>query len=405
MYTEGAGERRERSFVLWVTNVSHAINHFQNQMVAVLYPVIMVELGFGYAQLGMLTAIRNLLGQGSQGLYGFLSPFIRRSHLLGMGNLVLGVGTLLTGLSGSYASFTAARTVASVGSSAQHPVGSSLLAGYFPRRRGTILALNNSIAGIGSLLAPMAAGLLLLVIGWRQIFFIVAFLSIAMGLVYFLFRDRVGTAPGALLSRRSRLAQGKQSYLRVLRNRNMMVVSLVMMVGAAGRGEGVNQAYLGPHLVNDLGLSLVVTGVALSVLQVGGIAGPIGFGWLSDRVSRKGVIQATLLISALGSWWLSSQDGYLPLLLLNLVIYGAATYSRNSLTQALVADSLSDEDRDAAFSVYYFIGFISGPLWALATGFIMEGLGFLVAFSVLAFSYVAGMVLMFLVKDPRSETA
>jgi len=42
----------ERALVLWLTNVSHAVNHFQNQMISALYPVIMAELGMGYFQLG-----------------------------------------------------------------------------------------------------------------------------------------------------------------------------------------------------------------------------------------------------------------------------------------------------------------------------------------------------------------
>jgi dipeptide/tripeptide permease len=77
------------------------------------------------------------------------------------------------------------------------------------------------------------------------------------------------------------------------------------------------------------------------------------------------------------------------------------TGSRNTLTQALIADSLADEDRDAAFSVYYFLGFLSGPVWALLTGFIMENYGFSLAFSVLTVSYVLGMALMFLIQEPR----
>ena len=62
-------------------------------MISALYPVIMAELGMGYFQLGTLTAIRVVFGNGSQIIYGFLTPFIRRSHLLGVANLVMGVGT------------------------------------------------------------------------------------------------------------------------------------------------------------------------------------------------------------------------------------------------------------------------------------------------------------------------
>ncbi len=399
----GASAAVERTWTLWLTNASHALNHFQMQMVAVLYPIILTELGFGYAQLGVITAVRNFLGSGTQLVYGFLVPFTRRTVLLAVGNLIVGLGTLLTGFSGSYLQFLGARTIAAAGSSAQHPVGSSLLAAAFQRTRGTILALNNSVAGVGSLLAPTVAGLLLPVLGWRRIFVVVAFASVAMGIAYLFLRLRLEPGAGSTKPASGRLKQGRASYLRVLRNRNMVVISLVMMAGAAGRGEGVNVTYLGPHLVRDLALSVALAGLVLSVLQLGAIAGPLGLGWLSDRFSRNGVLQASLLASALTTWWLAFQKAFLPLLLLNIVIYGAVTTSRNSLTQALVADSLADQDRDAAFSVYYFLGFVSGPGWALATGFMMEAFGFSVAFSVLGLSYLAGMILMSFARDPRRK--
>jgi MFS family permease len=407
----------ERSLALWLTNVSHAVNHFQNNMVASLYPIIMAELGIGYFQLGTLTAIRNIFGNGSQILYGFLTPFVRRSHLLGVGNLILGIGTLATGMVSGYGGFVAARTVTSIGSSAQHPVGASLLAGYFPRNRGAILALNSSLANVGSLLAPAAAGFLLLVLGWRQIFFVVAILSLLMGGAYFFFRDRVSTTTKTV-SKRDRLVQGKDSYLRVLRNRNIMVISLVQMVGAAGGEGGVNQTYIGPHLVNDVGLNVAMAGVALSVFQLGSVFGPLWFGWLSDRFSRKNVIQASLLLSCvgtlsiahqdllfewliarLGNWLPNADNSFIPLLLLNLLLYGGVTSSRQTLTQALVADSLSDGDRDAGFSLFYFIAFMSDPIWSLVTGGLMESFGFSFAFSRLSVSYLVGMLLLFLVVD------
>ena len=43
---EEIGSAVERQSVLWLTNISHGVNHFQNTMVAVLYAVIMPDLGF-----------------------------------------------------------------------------------------------------------------------------------------------------------------------------------------------------------------------------------------------------------------------------------------------------------------------------------------------------------------------
>ena len=151
---EEVGSAVERNVILWLTNVSHGVNHFQNQMMVVLYPVIMPELGFGYAELGVLLAVQSMLGGATQGFYGFATPFLPRTWILGIGNLVLGFGTLATGFVNSFGGIISTRGVASVGASAQHPVGYSLLAGYFPSARGKIIGLNSSISNVGSLLAP-----------------------------------------------------------------------------------------------------------------------------------------------------------------------------------------------------------------------------------------------------------
>jgi MFS family permease len=397
------GSSIERTSVLWLTNFSHAVNHFQNQMVAVLYVVIMPELGFGYAELGILTAVMSIMGGVTQGLYGFATPFIPRAWLLGIGNIVLGLGTLATGWVGSFGGFLGTRAVASAGASAQHPVGSSLLVGYFPRNPGTVLAFNTSFSNIGSLLAPLVAAAMLLIMDWRHIFIIVATLSIAMGAAYFLFRKRVDASGEVGNSRRAKLAQGKDSYLRVFRNRNMVLVSLVMMVGGAGRDMGVNLAYLGPHFKNDLALTTTMVAVALTAMQLGGVVGPVVLGWISDRVSRKGVIQASLILSSLATLWLAFQGAFLPMLLGNLLLYGMVTRSRMTLTQAMVADAMPEADRDAAFSVFFFLGFVSAPFWALLVGFLMEGVGFTIAFSVLGFSYLVGIALMLFVQDTNNR--
>jgi MFS family permease len=384
--------------ILWLTNTSHLVNHFLGQMVSVLYPAIMAELGFGYADLGVLTAIQNLIGNATEVIWGFLTPFLRRGYVLAGGNFVMTIGTLLTGVAGSFPLLVASRTVYSVGASAQHPIGSSLLAGYFPRRRGSILAMNSSIAAVGSLLSAPVAAVLLAVYGWRAAFIICGVISFIMAAAYLISPDRRQTsgAGGA----RARLAQSGSSYRRALRNRNLVVISLVMMLGAAGRAGGINQAYLGVHFENDLGVSLAVTGIALAVLQLGAISGPLVFGWLSDRFPRSRVMQVSLLISAIMTWLLAGQGPELVQLLPIMLVYGCSTYSRNTLTQAIVADSAGDADRDAAFSLYFFVGFISAPIWSFLAGVLMDRFGFATAFDVLGFSYIAGMLALLLMVDP-----
>ena len=395
---------RERQMILWLTNISHAANHFQGQMLAPLYTVIMADLGFGFAELGIFNAIRNIVNYWAQLGYGFLTPFFHRCRLLAFGNLILAVGTAMTGVAGSFVALVGIRCFAGLGSSAQHPIGASLLASYFPKSRGTVLALNNTISAIGGLLAPVVAGALAAALCWRLVFWIVAPFSVLMGVAYFFFQDKMRENMSGK-GKSEKIKGSISSYIRVFKNRNMLLLGLTFMVGASGRGGEDVQSYLGPHMVNDLGMGIAFVGLALSLVQLGGLTGPLLMGWISDRTSRVGVIQVSLVASALATFWLAHQNAELLSLIPNLMLYGALTHSRGTLTQALVADSVPDADQDAAFSVYFFLGFFSVPIWSIAMGLMMEHLEFSTAFSITAFSYLAGCVLMFFVKDKKKAVA
>ena len=249
-------------------------------------------------------------------------------------------------------------------------------------------------------MAPIAVGALILWVDWRQIFLPVAIISLCIGMAYFWFRDRIRDSSGQPTSRRGKLVYSAGSYLRVLRNRNMVLIALVMMVGGAGRGV-VTPTYLPLHLNLDLDLETSLAIFSLAVLQVGGIAGSLGMGWLSDRVSRKKVIQASQLLSVVATGWLAWQGPYLPILTLSLLVYGAFTQARGVLTQALVADSVGEADRDAAFSVYFFLSFVSTPFWAVLTGYLMETYSFSWAFSLLGLTYLLGAFFMLFVQENR----
>src|SRR5687767_6336371 len=87
--TEEAQEpsTQEKQLMLHLSNVSHGVNHFQNQMMTMLYPSIMTALGMSYTEVGVLSAITSVLNSICQGAYGFLTPFFSRCKLLGFGNL------------------------------------------------------------------------------------------------------------------------------------------------------------------------------------------------------------------------------------------------------------------------------------------------------------------------------
>jgi len=391
---------REKQIVLWLNNINHAMNHFQNHIVFVMYPTIAREMGFEPLHLSLITAGRSIFNNWAQLGYGFLTPFVPRFRLLGITSLIYGTGTFLSGTAWNFLSFLGIRCLAALGSSAMHPVGTSLLVGYFRESRGTVLALNSSMSQIGSIMAPLVGGFLLLSIGWRNTFFVVAILSVFMGLAYFLLRDRIRDQTKTSESNREKLARTKATYVRLLHNRNFMLIALVFLVGGAGRGE-VMPTYLPLYLEREFGFETTFTILVLFLFQLGGLGGPLLLGWLSDRGSRKRITQASLLLSGLGALGLAWQVPNALLISLNVIFFGMVTHSRGSLTLAMVADSVSEEEQDAAFSLYFFLGFFSAPIWTILTGYLFQTYSFTVAFTVMSTSFVGAMAVLNLVQDTQ----
>jgi MFS family permease len=368
-------------------------------MLGVIYPLMMKELGMSYIAIASLAAVYNTLGSVFQAAYGFVVPYVRRGVILGVGNCVLGLSVAAAGFASNFNHFFTARLIGGIGSSPQHPVGSSMLASHFGAARGRTLAFHSTAGQIGSLLAPLLAAVMVTYIGWRSVFWLVGSCATIIGIICFVFRDTLRSASSE--QQKSRLTPvGWDAYKACFKDKNILLVSLVFMAGAAGRGQDINEVYIIPHFVHDFNISITYGAFLFTFIQVGSLIGPFVWGWISDRFDRKLVIQASLLMSALCTLWLAWQQHISTGLFVNLVIYGAAVTSRQTLTQALLADLVGEELFDAAFSLYYFIGFVSIPFWTLITGGVMTHYGFGPAFTVISTSYLLAMSLLVLLRAP-----
>ena len=386
----------QRRFALLLVGSCHALNHLQYAITSVLFPVMMRDLGFGFLQLGFLAAVSNLIGQSLEVTYGFLAGFFKRTRILGAGNVLMGVCTVLQSAVGSYPQVMAANIGVSIGASPQHPLGSSILSRYFPDARGWALTLHHTAGNVGSFIGPAVVSFFLLYAGWRTAFVIFGLPTLLLGLFLFALQDRAAAEKDA----RRTLKASWDVYLKCLRNRNIILTTLVLMVGAAGRGSGINSTYLVPFFMDHFGVTASEGGFLLTVLYGGGLVGPLAIGWLSDRFGRRApTVQATLLLSALMTVGLAQHVSLGPLFYLNAILYGSVVQSRTTLTQAMLGDFVTEEMTDAAFSIFFFVGFISGPMWLLITGYVIDQYGFTTAFYVAASTYLAGMLLLLFVKE------
>ena len=85
--------------------------------------------------------------------------------------------------------------------------------------------------------------------------------------------------------------------------------------------------YLVPFFMAQYGVSASGGGVLLTLMQGAGLFGPLAIAWFSDRSGkRRGITQATLLLSALMTVWLVQHDSLSVMFYLNLILYGAFGY-------------------------------------------------------------------------------
>jgi FSR family fosmidomycin resistance protein-like MFS transporter len=133
---------------------AHFLNHFQSSMISVIYPLMMKDLGIGLVAIGSITAAYGMVSNVAQALYGFVVPYIRRAVILGAGNVLLGLSVFATGFASGYPHLLTTRILGGVGSSPQHPVGSTMLASYYQKARGRALAFHSTAGNLGSLVGP-----------------------------------------------------------------------------------------------------------------------------------------------------------------------------------------------------------------------------------------------------------
>ena len=185
----------KRTAIFSIVCGAHFVNQFQSAMLGVIYPLMMKELGMNYMAIASFAAVYNTLGSVLQAGYGFVVPYVRRGVILGIGNCLLGLSVVASGFASNFNHFFTARLVGGIGSSPQHPVGSSILASHFGAARGRALAFHSTSGQIGSLFAPLLAAMMVTHLGWRGVFWTIGALATVMGIICFAFRDSLRLAP------------------------------------------------------------------------------------------------------------------------------------------------------------------------------------------------------------------
>ena len=259
-------------------------------------------------------------------------------------------------------------------------VAAAAIAERYPQQRAAMLSTFSSVTLVGRSVAPFLGGFLISVSSFHSVYVACAISGVLAMLT------------GLALPRDSKIEQKEatktqvtkpstmQSLREVVSNRGILLVSL--LEAAQFLVFGAVEAFLALYAAS-VGIPAWQIGIILGVQLIGIVLIKPVMGTLSDRWGRRAVIFPGLLVGA-------ASVGLLPLvhdvvwLSLLSVAFGVGYAMVTSSTSALVADLTRNGRFGASMGVLRTITDIGQTIGPVATGFLVAGFGYQVAFPVLA---------------------
>ncbi|MBI3126650.1 MAG: MFS transporter [Candidatus Tectomicrobia bacterium] len=356
------------------------------------------DLGAAPELLGLIVAASTVTGIFVKLPAGALSDVLGKKRMMLLGCLFFALPPFLYPfVTGPY-SLLLLRFLHGFATAIFSPVASAYVASLAEEGRGAKLGWFASATDIGATVGPLAGGLVLFATAgsYTATYLLVGALGVLPLLMVLRLPEREEEKPaGDTLSSRSR--RFREGVAEVLSSPPILIASSLeaMMYVGYGAFLGFLPIYGKAEGLNDAQIALVL-GVKLATATA---VKPLT-GGLSDRVGRKPVILAGLVLCAAVLPLLFRAAGFWPLMGLSLLL-GLGVAAVTPCTTALVADLVKAGRMGSAMGVFgtiWDIGESAGPILA---GFLIARMGYGSAFDLIALLMLgAAAVFALAVRDP-----
>jgi len=143
-------------------------------------------------------------------------------------------------------------------------------------------------------------------------------------------------------------------------------------------------------------------GIVISALAAGSAIGSFGYGWISARMSRKNLVRATLIGTAISIIPMAFLPP-LPFLIVAGFFLGLSWGPFNPLVSTLIQQRVPADQQGRVFGVQTAVFYAAPPLGMVAAGLSVERFGVSATYIVLAAILSATALLALLTKSLRSD--
>ncbi len=380
-------EEKPRSFFLSSLPffiLAHATHHLLTALPQPMQPFIQDEFRLSKAQLGGVTAAFSLSSGASQLPAGWLADRIGPTWLITAGVLGVGIGGVLVGMSHTYFMLLVFLVFMGFMAGGYHPASTPLISMSVPvTQRGRALGLHLIGGNSSFFLAPIIAGGIAAVWGWRGSFIALAIPTVVLGFFFFLYLNkRYGKAHVEAMKRKQMEETPPQPGYR-----RRLTAFLTMMVVGGGAGATVN-SFLPVYIKEVLGASNEVSAMSLSIIFSSGLwAGPIG-GWISDRIGATKVVIVTGILGGLVIFALKEASLGWGLWVV-LWVMGVIQAVRFPVTEVFIMSQSTAKNRSTIYGIYYSTMQYTGAIFAPIMGGLIDRFGYATMFTFAAWAVTA----------------
>jgi MFS family permease len=183
-------KKKSRRRTLFALSFGYFIDQGEGQAMSVLFPTLQTLWGLTYANLGVISTIRNLLQSLSSPFWGYLSDKVSRKKVIMFGTGLWGLWTVAVGFTQNFGQLLTIRAISGIGLGCLMPATFSIMSDTFPPKdRGKALGLMEAIGVLGIIIATIGLGFLASPTLWRWGFFLLGAFSVLSGLVVWFLVD------------------------------------------------------------------------------------------------------------------------------------------------------------------------------------------------------------------------
>ena len=400
---------------VWIITVGHALTHWYPSTFYILLPLIGVELGLSYGQIGMILTAQYAAGAISNLPGGILVDSMSRKGVLMAASLFwIGVPYFLMGFSDAYWVLLTCSALIGVGNNLWHPTAIPWLGRRYPERKGLVMAYHGMGGNVGDALAPLAAGALLTTFAWmtwRDVVFLNIAPGIIMAVAILWYLGKITTEPKPVEGAAKQRPQQKnlREVLAALPDlfRNKTLVFLSCSSAFRSMTQNGIMAFLPLYLAKELGYNPLWVGVCMFLLQAAGfVAAPIA-GHMSDKVGRRSIMVSSMAMSAVVLVMMAVAGQSLAFVAL-IAFLGFFLFAIRAVLQAWVLDAAPKNMGGSAIGFLFATQAIGGAIGPFVSGLLADAYGIVTVFYFLAFTIVIANLFVFFTPEkdePKAQAA